>query len=278
MRTRYQWKAFTLLELLFVVAIIGLLLAIVIPAVRLAVFHADKTRSVANIRQLAAANNLYASEHGHYAPWSNVQNNIRWHGARTADGFDARGGYLSPYLGEEGEVRRCPVFEKWTDDPEGVRFDAGAGGYGYNAAYIGGRPSLLGRSAPAGASRGSYVPWWSLGNLVNRVPNPSDVMMFASTAIARGGGLVETDEAAPYYSLTPGGLGQRMTPTVHFRFRGKALVAWADGRVTLEPPNEGVANDWNVYGENNEEYKLGWFGPTDWNGFWNPRFRDRRPY
>jgi len=273
-----RMKGFTLVELLFVMAIVGLLLGITIPGVRMALYHADKTKSVSNIRQLAVANNLYAAEHGHYAPWGNLQNNVRWHSARTANGFDARGGYLSPYLAEEGEVLRCPVFDKWDSSPGGESFDEGAGGYGYNAAYLGGRPSLLGRSAPAGGSRGSYVPWWTVGNPVNQVPRASEVVMFASTAIARGGGLVETDEAAPYRSLTPGGLGQRMTPTVHFRFKGDALVAWADGRVSLEPPNEEVANDWSVYGENNEEYRLGWFGPMEWNGYWNPRFRDRRAY
>jgi len=271
-------KGFTLVELLGALFILGLLVSLVSVGVSRARFEADKAVSVQNIRQLVAANQLYANDHGHFAPWGNVQNNIRWHSARTSSGFDAHGGYLSPYLGEDKRVRRCPVLDNWNTDPEGSSFDKGAGGYGYNSTYIGGRPSDLGKSIRPGASRGSYQPWWAKGNLVLRVDNPSNVVMFASSAIARGGGLVETDQAVPYRSLTPGGLGENLTPTVHFRFRGEALVAWADGHVSLEPPNEELANDWSIYGEDNAKFKLGWFGPTEWNGFWNPRFEDEVAY
>ena len=271
-------NGFTLIELLCGIFVLGLLASLVLAGLDRARFQADKAASMQNIRQLVTANQLYAAERGHFAPWGNMQNNIRWHSARISGEFDAQGGYLSPYLGNDERVRRCPVFEKWNTNPEGSSFDEGAGGYGYNSTYIGGRPSDLGKSIPPGASRGSYQPWWAKGNLVARVDNPTNVVMFASSAIARGGGLVETDQAVPYRSLTPGGLGENLTPTVHFRFSGKALVAWADGHVSLEPPNEDVANGWSVYGEDNDEYKLGWFGPTEWNGYWNPRFEDEVAY
>lgn len=268
----------TLVELLVGLAVVAVLATIIGSAVSAGRFQADKAKSAANIRQLAAANKLYAAAHGHYAPWGNRQNDVRWHSARTADGFDARGGYLSKFLGEDKRVRRCPVLDRWIGDAGGNSFDEGAGGYGYNATYIGGRPAEIDRSPAPGASRDSFDPWWTKGNLATRVDDPSRVVMFASSAIARGGGLVETDEAVPYRSVIPGGLGERLTPTVHFRFRGKALIAWADGHISFEAPNQEVANDWNVYGENNEEYKLGWFGPTEWNGFWNPRSKDEEPY
>lgn len=269
---------FSIIELISLLAVVGFLVAIIVPAFTSVRFSADQSSSASNIRQLVIANQLYASVHGHYAAWGNMENNIRWHSQRTANGFDATGGYLSPFLGEDKRVRRCPVFDRWNISPEGNPFDRGAGGYGYNATYIGGRPSDLGATIAPGATRDGYQPWWAKGNLTTQVQNPSEVVMFTSTAIARGGGIVETDQAVPFRSLTPAGLGKQSTPTVHFRFRGKALVAWADGRVSFESPSESIQNNWNVYGDNNQRFQLGWFGPTEWNGPWNPRSREGQPF
>jgi hypothetical protein len=271
-------KGFSLIEMLFLFAIVAILLAIIIPAYGSARFRADQSASASNIRQLALANHLYAAAHGHYAAWGNFENNIRWHSVRTARGFDGAGGYLSPFLGEDMRVRRCPVLDRWNISPEGAPFDRGAGGYGYNATYIGGRPMELGSTVAPGATRDGYQPWWAKGNLLAQVANPSEVVMFTSTAIARGGGIVETDQAVPYRAVNPGGLGEQLTPTVHFRFKGKALVAWGDARVSFELPNPEIANNWNIYGDNNKKFQLGWFGPTEWNGYWNPRSADELPY
>lgn len=276
MRTRAA--GFSLVEVLAVVAVTAVLSTLVVRAVVEVRVRAREAVSAGNVRQLAQANLLHAAEHGRFAPWGDVSNTVRWHSRRGEGGaFGSGGGFLSPYL-DGGQVRRCPVFDRDVEVPAGVPFDAGAGGYGYNATYIGGNPSRIGYRAPAGSPRGAVVPWWAEGSLKSYVAEPSTVVMFTSTAIVRGGGLVETDQSVPFRAVVAGGLGERLTPTVHFRFRGRAVVAWADGRVTFERRNPDVPVDQNIYGEDNTRYDVGWFGSAEWNGPWNPGRADARPY
>jgi len=255
--------AFTLVELLAVIGVVGILSALVMVAVGESRFSAMKAESASNIRQLATAAELYASEHGAYPPWGNLANNIRWHGKRSYEGFTGRDGYLSPYLAG-GEVRFCPVLRALLgDDPQG--FDLGAGGYGYNSAYVGRNPRAPGGGYGQGSPR-AYVT------------NPTQTVLFTSTAIATGEQLSETDETVPPRVVRSGGLGESHTPTTHFRFRGKALVAWADGHVTLESPNDAIDNGQNPYNGDNDEFSIGWFGPEEYNGFWNPRYSYGQAY
>ncbi len=55
--------AFTLIELLTVIAVIGVLAAILIPAVGKVRERAHQTQCVSNLRQLAVAATMYASDH-----------------------------------------------------------------------------------------------------------------------------------------------------------------------------------------------------------------------
>ena len=60
---RHKSSAFTLIELLTVIAVIGILAAILIPAVSKVRQRAQATEAISNIRQLGAAALLYANEH-----------------------------------------------------------------------------------------------------------------------------------------------------------------------------------------------------------------------
>ncbi|MEO0795873.1 MAG: type II secretion system protein [Verrucomicrobiota bacterium] len=261
-------SAFTLIELLLGVTIVGILGALIISAVSSAREQALAAESTNNIRQLTLANQAYASDRGHYVPYGTTSNNnIRWHSSRSKGDFDGQGGYLSDYL-EGGQVRYCPVLEEMPRDSSTLPFDAGAGGYGYNDFYLG-RP-LPDQVPPRQRGPQPKVP--PRGNWIANIPDPSRTVMFTSTAIARAGGIEETDLAAPFRSVTRSGLGVPMTPTVHFRFQGQALVAWADGHVTMEIPNPDAPIKHNAYGDDNEANSIGWFGPIEWNGYWNPRY------
>lgn len=269
--------AFSLVEVLTVIALVALLASVLLALTREMRYEAAKTESANNLRQLVLANHLHASDHGHYSPWSNANDSIHWHGKRQDGKFTGTGGYLSPYL-DDGKVRLCPIFASFTDSREGNAFDEGTGGYGYNATYIGGTPLLMDSSPPPGSTRNDIRPWWTMGNQPAYLMDPGEVVMFTSTAIVRGGGIVETGNSVPHRHLSPGGhLGEVATPTVHFRFRGHALVAWADARITFEKPNE-VSTSHNVYHDDNSPFQVGWFGPAEWNGYWNPRFRDGLAY
>jgi len=249
----FKWhRAFTILELFVSIGIIAVLVAMVSFVAGKLRSSSDAAESMSNLRQLAAANLAYAADHGgDYAPAQEPENLVRWHGARNSfkGEFDPTKGYLAPYLGREGRVKDDPALE---DVLSTSSFERGTGGYGYNAAYIGGQPGDI--FTPANASQ---------------IPVPSAVVMFATCAFPRKKGLQEYPFCEPFFEVKPdGSLGRKLSPSVHFRHSGKAHVAWADGHVTAEAPS--TVSGKNIYGGDNEKYRIGWFGPETENGYWNP--------
>ena len=241
---------FSLVELLVVVAGLGLLAAILVAAMPGARAAADAAVCRSNLRQLVAANVAYAADHGRYvAAAADIAgaNSIRWHGVRT-DGraFDAADGPLSPYLGggsASAWVRRCPGFR-----PEADGFEASCGGYGYNALGVGSEVCL-----PNG--RGTAV-----GMRAGAIANPAATVMFADTAFLQGGAqgkMIEYSFAEP----PPFSGGGTPWPSIHFRHRGRAMVAWCDGHATAETLSRTDARS--------TDHALGWFGPKD-NSLFDP--------
>ena len=245
---------FTLLEMLVVVLVVAILAALLTSAMRRGRDNGDAAQCVNNIRQLADANIRYAAENGgQFCFAMDKSNRRRWHGERqNANGeFDPRVGPLAPYLGRESRVKKCPSFEKFLTGKQS--FEEGSGGYGYNAVYVGGSPRNK----------------WE-GERVSNIERPGGTVMFTDSAMARLLGIQEYPFAEPYRWVTSdGSLAGILTPSVHFRHNGMANVAWCDGHVTAEKPT--LIPDYNFYGGDNKEHKLGWFGPTSENGFWNPR-------
>ena len=252
--------AFTLIELLVVVVIIAVLAALILPAYRTAKVNSYAVRSTNNLRQLVTANIAYAAEKGFYVPADDRWNNRRWHGGRTAESsaFDPAKGFLAEYLGKSRAVTPDPFFTEMLKSSE--TFEEGTGGYGYNATYIGGTPAWAWN---ADGTRVSAQP--------SQVERPATTMMFATTAYAREDGVQEYPYAEPpFWDFGDGPSGFRPSPTVHFRYNGKAIVGWCDGHVSMETkvvreagfdPHDGDADAQN----------LGWFGPEEDNGYWNPR-------
>ncbi len=90
---RWLPKAFTLVELLVVLAIISILAALLMPSLKNARISAYNVRDIANVRQLALAAHLYTQDHDDYLPGSLITN-----GVAISDG----GGWvrqLAPYVG-----------------------------------------------------------------------------------------------------------------------------------------------------------------------------------
>jgi prepilin-type processing-associated H-X9-DG protein len=183
-----------------------------------------------------------------------MRNNLRWHGERGAvsERFDATKGPLAPYLGREARVKICPAFEKILKGSKS--FENGSGGYGYNAVYVGGTPAN---------------PWE--GERLANVPSPATTVMFADTGLTKPGGVQEYPYAEPPRAVKPSGkLAGALSPSVHFRHGGRANVAWCDGHVSSEAPSR--LGKKNFYGGNDEKEGVGWFGPDEENGYWNPAF------
>ncbi len=243
---------YTFTELLVALCIVTVLFTVVFVVVKRVRLMANIAVSTSQLHGLVAANGAYAADNmGEFCPAMSADNLTRWHGGRRSldDEFDPDRGFLSPYLGGSKRLLTCPLLVGCNRDS----FEKGAGGYGYNAQYIGGTP---GRPF-AGAA-------------VVDVPSLGGVVMFATTALATDRGLQEYPFTEPYHWVDRRGrLRGQLQPSTHFRADGKAIVAWGDGTVTLEAQN-GIDGP-NFYGGNNRAHHIGWFGPDEKNGYWNPQ-------
>jgi prepilin-type N-terminal cleavage/methylation domain-containing protein len=257
---RNRAAGFTLMETMIVVVVLAALAVIAYSGGRRMVTSARIVQSAANLRSLAAANTCYLADHGVYCPADDRFNNRRWHGARSSSGasFDPTRGFLSPYLGKSMQVTTCPLFRAMAEGSSS--FENGTGGYGYNAAYIGGLPG-------GGYHASTYL---RVSQRQANVGNPSRTVMFATTAYARASGLQEYPYCEPpFWDYGSGPSGERPSPSVHFRANGRALVAWCDGSVSTEIMNRSGAGA-NPHGGDAGSHDLGWFGPEENNGWWNP--------
>jgi prepilin-type N-terminal cleavage/methylation domain-containing protein/prepilin-type processing-associated H-X9-DG protein len=262
-------KAFTLLELLVVIAVITLLLGILMPALSTAKSQAKAAVCQSNLRQLTLANTGYATENeAYYVPaasdlyYDTTGGCHRWHGVRSGpdESFDPLKGPLIAYL-SSGKIKECPErvrFRKgqsWNES-----FEKGNGGYGYNMTYIG---SLLWQS--------NIITLEDLRKAckattrITEVARPAETLMFADCAMSMDNGVhIEYSFAEPPFLLDEGQPNKSWgytSPSIHFRHRGKANVAWSDGHIDARKmaDYDGI----NVYGVKSADMMLGWFEPID---------------
>ena len=258
-----------------VIAIIGILASLLLPALSRARAHARNTHCINNLRQLFLANTMYAAEHkGHYIPAAADMNDFmlpgadpdhfggkkRWHGGRetpnASSPFDPRYGPLYEYL-PDGRVKECPLFAEFKKHGEAPNvFEGGAGGYGYNMAYVGSQLTVV--EDPVRAMH--------LGMRDIAIADPAQTIMFADAAIPQEGHILEYSFVEPprwvSYECPRGAPGnQYMSPSLHFRHFGRVNVVWCDGHISSEgwewAPEE------NVYGGSNYRWAVGWFGPKN---------------
>ena len=215
------------------------------------------------MRQICIAAMMYGNENkGLWPPAAltdaSFSNLHRWHGTRATSTpantpFDfvgsattGEGSPLKPYM-KSGKVKTCPSFE-----PAGDGFESSAGGYGYNNYYLG----------SSTADDGWTFAWQSSVRTAKQaqVKRSSEKIAFADAAFVNPG-LIEYSYLEPpvTYYTTFGPYDN--TPSIHFRHRGRANIAWADGHVTAEKYEWTVPT--NYYGGNNKAALIGWFGPHD---------------
>lgn len=120
--TRHNGPAFSLAELMIAVAVIGLLAALLMPALAAAMEAANRTACASNLHQIGLAMQLYLKDHdGWFFPLREpVDGGTLWYfgyessgsvatgeGNRTLDRTRAK---LYPYLGDYETVEICPAF------------------------------------------------------------------------------------------------------------------------------------------------------------------------
>ncbi len=134
---RANERGFTLIELLVVIAILAILMALLLPAIQTAKAKAKETRCKSNMRQIANAMMIFATEHDDHLPaGGRCQRNTEWDwtwggnviGVPTTDPaacqrIEVETGSLWPYVtglprvGVFGETQRS-LDESWFASPE----------------------------------------------------------------------------------------------------------------------------------------------------------------
>jgi len=117
--SRRSIRAFTLIELLAVIAIIGVLAGIIIPVVGSVRKSAKQSQCLSNVRQIGLGMKMFSNDNRNRLPYMTNASSKTW------DQQLLEGGYLP-----KGNVFRCP-------SDEGVRTEAGfVRSYAYNN-YVG---------------------------------------------------------------------------------------------------------------------------------------------
>lgn len=259
-------SAFTLIELLVVLGIVFVLVALLLPTIGAALARGRRVQCANNLRQLALANSSYADDTGFYvAAAEDVHdaNLHRWHGARQSatQPFDGRLGPLVSYLGgADRTMRDCAEFRSFKrHQPAANTFESSCGGYGYNDRGVGSQAYRSGYGAVASAR----------GMPPDAIAAPVQTVMFTDTAFPQPYGprpqyLIEYSFAESYRFVTgtPPIEGGTATPSIHFRHRGVANVAWCDGHVSTERLEIEGSPAFAAY-------RIGWFGPRD-NSLFDP--------
>ena len=101
-------NAFTLVELLVVIAVIALLMAILMPALSMARKQGQRAVCQTNLHQQYVACGMYIDDHDAYFPCNGVLTGVwyyLWGGKNgTENGADAQMRFLNPYVCRKGKV------------------------------------------------------------------------------------------------------------------------------------------------------------------------------
>ena len=236
-------KAFTLVELLVVIAVIGILAALLLPALNQAKEKGKRTVCQSNLRQLGMALSLYADEHNQYPTC------FRWipagRGAPDpkASQVSLWNALILPYLANNPQVFNClsfPTFFRWTTDPSAM-------GYMYPTNIEGNRPFCYAINANGVSANRGLVKTTPLdADTISRRPNEIRV---PADMIAIGDDMSGTTRGAVYGWIKPSGWGV---------FREPYILRGAD---STRPPVVGTVHNWGAN-------MVFLYGHVEWNRWW----------
>jgi len=218
-------RAFTLLELLVVMAVLSLLMAILMPVLARARQQGKGVACLSNLRQMAITAQMYANNSDDYYPLTQGPSIERdgktyeyvWDFVTIIDANDGNK-KLQPGILWEGqgivEIQQCPSF-KGADNWGGEPYT----GYNYNASYIGGsyRKDLW-------SGREFFMP----SAKVSQVKRPDQCAIFGDGQWGNG---ANKFMRSPFAGKLDKGFFGRYAGTQGYRHLGKTNVAYCDGSV-----------------------------------------------
>jgi prepilin-type N-terminal cleavage/methylation domain-containing protein/prepilin-type processing-associated H-X9-DG protein len=235
MRTgRRQSRGFTLVELLIAVAIIGVLLALLLPSLGAVRAEALNVQCKSNLRVLGAGVLTYVgSNRMMFPPVANWQvEPARYWWGTNAEKPDFSNGILTPYLGHEAGAEdglfECPM-QPWGSYESQGNSNGPTTTYGYNGYYL----------CPAG------TPGWAAtigrrpGRSRSSIPEPGQVFMFADTLMSWGDGRVTNNCLLdPPWTWSRRRWQPNANTTVCYRHSGRANIFFVDGHADAVEPTK----------------------------------------
>jgi prepilin-type N-terminal cleavage/methylation domain-containing protein/prepilin-type processing-associated H-X9-DG protein len=219
-------RAFTLVELLVVIAVIGILSSLMLPAVQKARRAANGAVCLNNLRQLSAAAQLYWGDNENnpfpYKLGATNNGDVYWFGwiERGAEGqrkFDVSQGVLYAYVRDS--VRTCPQLNYAIAEFK-LKATGASYGYGYNL-HLSPAPNL------------AKVK-------MNSVARPAELAVFADAAQVntfQAPASPERPMLEEFYYVNS------TEATAHFRHRSAAMAAFVDGHASSEKMEKGSLDE-----------------------------------